>query len=97
MQEFCWDDHAVDFGDKFFRMIKRLCRALSSQEKGQRSFSRGTDLKDMVAELKGDRIISIEEKPKSPKSNYCVTGIYMYDSKVFDIIKTLNPSGRGEL
>ena len=50
-----------------------------------------------VAELLGDNIVSIEEKPKNPKSNYCVTGIYMYDSKVFDIIKTLRPSGRGEL
>lgn len=50
-----------------------------------------------VAELKGDSIVSIEEKPKSPKSNYCVTGIYMYDSSVFDCIKTLKPSQRGEL
>lgn len=50
-----------------------------------------------VAELKGDHIINIEEKPKNPKSNYCVTGVYMYDSKVFDIIRTLKPSGRGEL
>lgn len=50
-----------------------------------------------VPELKGDKIVSIEEKPKEPKSNYCVTGIYMYNSKVFDIIKTLKPSWRGEL
>lgn len=50
-----------------------------------------------VAELDGDRIIGIEEKPKNPKSNYCVTGIYMYDGGVFDVIKTLKPSGRGEL
>jgi len=43
------------------------------------------------------RIISIVEKPKKPKSNYVVTGIYMYDHKVFDIVRTLKPSGRGEL
>jgi len=50
-----------------------------------------------VVELEGEKIISIEEKPKKPRSEYAVTGIYMYDSKVFDIIKTLKPSGRGEL
>jgi glucose-1-phosphate thymidylyltransferase len=50
-----------------------------------------------VAELDGDKILSIEEKPQQPKSNYAVTGIYMFDSSVFDIVKTLKPSGRGEL
>ncbi|MFQ6088252.1 MAG: sugar phosphate nucleotidyltransferase [Candidatus Methanofastidiosia archaeon] len=50
-----------------------------------------------VAELKDGRILSIEEKPKVPKSKFAVTGIYFYDSEVFDIIKTLEYSERGEL
>lgn len=50
-----------------------------------------------VPTIEGDKIVSIEEKPSRPKSNYAVTGIYMYDSNVFDIIRTLKPSRRGEL
>lgn len=50
-----------------------------------------------VAQLEGDRIVGIEEKPKHPKSNFVVTGIYMYDAAVFDIIKSLKPSARGEM
>jgi glucose-1-phosphate thymidylyltransferase len=50
-----------------------------------------------VAEVAGGTIVGIEEKPQHPKSNYAVTGIYMYDATVFDKIKTLVPSRRGEL
>ena len=50
-----------------------------------------------VAELEGDKVINTEEKPENPKSNYAVTGLYMYDNNVFDIIRVLKPSGRGEL
>lgn len=50
-----------------------------------------------VPEIKGNTIISIEEKPTNPKSNYAVTGVYMYDHNVFEIIRTLKPSQRGEL
>lgn len=50
-----------------------------------------------VPDLDGDKIIGIEEKPSKPKSNYAVTGVYMYDSRVFDIVKELRPSTRGEL
>ncbi|MCL6443875.1 MAG: NTP transferase domain-containing protein [Alicyclobacillus sp.] len=50
-----------------------------------------------VPVLKNGKIIAIEEKPNKPKSSYAVTGIYMYDSRVFDIVMTLKPSARGEL
>jgi glucose-1-phosphate thymidylyltransferase len=50
-----------------------------------------------VAQLDGDRVIRIEEKPTQPQSNLAVTGIYMYDSRVFEIIRNLKPSARGEM
>ncbi len=50
-----------------------------------------------VAEVRGGRVVAIEEKPKRPRSPYAVTGIYMYDARVFDVIRTLEPSARGEL
>ena len=50
-----------------------------------------------VAELRDNRVVGIEEKPKQPKSDYAVTGIYMYDESVFSKVRVLVPSDRGEL
>ena len=49
-----------------------------------------------IGEIKDGKLIGIEEKPKQPKSNFACTGLYMYDNQVFDVIKTLKPSQRGE-
>ena len=49
-----------------------------------------------VATLNGNHIVAIEEKPEHPKSNYAVVGVYFYDASVFDIIRTVEPSARGE-
>jgi glucose-1-phosphate thymidylyltransferase len=50
-----------------------------------------------VRVLEGSRVLEIEEKPKTPKSEFAVIGVYFYDHTVFDVIRTLKPSGRGEL
>jgi len=50
-----------------------------------------------VAEIQGNRVVGVEEKPQNPKSNYAVIGIYLFDSTVFQKIRQLKPSGRGEL
>jgi len=95
------DDRMVVFlGDNIIE--KNIVSAVKNYEK-QESGAR-IMLKEVpdpehygVAELDGDHVVSIEEKPKQPKSNYAVIGIYMYDHFAFDIIKTLEPSARGEL
>jgi glucose-1-phosphate thymidylyltransferase len=50
-----------------------------------------------VAEISGDRVVAIEEKPKNPRSRFAVTGVYFYDDWVWEVITSLKPSGRGEL
>jgi glucose-1-phosphate thymidylyltransferase len=50
-----------------------------------------------VAKRDGDRVVGIEEKPEVPRSGFAVTGLYMFDGEVFDVISMLEPSGRGEL
>lgn len=96
------DNHplAVILGDNIFQAnLKTYADKFLAQKAGARILLQQVPYPQRfgVAELAGDRIIGIEEKPENPKSNYAVTGIYFYDSAVFDIIKTLKPSARGEL
>jgi len=87
-------------GDNIFSDdLSPFVKAFQEQKEGAKVILK--EVKDPhrfgVAELSGNQIVSVEEKPKNPKSNYAVTGIYFYDSSVFDVIRTLRPSGRGEL
>jgi len=72
-----------------FRKQKRGARVYVKEVANPRAYG--------VAEMRGDRIVGIVEKPTRPRSNLAVIGIYMYDPSVFEIIHTLKPSGRGEL
>jgi len=74
-------------------------RAFDKQESGARILLKEVPEPQRfgVAEIREGKIIKIEEKPKSPTSNLAVIGIYMYDAHVFDIIRTLKPSARGEM
>ncbi len=90
----------VVLGDNILeRGIKKYVDHFRRQKTGSRILLK--EVKDPerfgVAVVKGKKIISMEEKPKNPRSNFAVTGVYMYDSDVFQIIRTLKPSGRGEL
>ncbi|SFE21838.1 glucose-1-phosphate thymidylyltransferase [Paenibacillus catalpae] len=94
------DKMAVILGDNVFEeSIAPFVNNFKEQCKGAKILIREVQAPERygVAELLEDKIISIEEKPRYPKSNYAVTGIYMFDNSVFDIVKTLKPSDRGEL
>ena len=79
--------------------IARAAEAFQQQQQGAKILLK--DVKNPqrfgVPILEGNRVVKIEEKPENPRSSYAVTGMYFYDARVFDIIKTLKPSGRGEL
>ncbi|PIQ89385.1 MAG: spore coat protein [Candidatus Omnitrophica bacterium CG11_big_fil_rev_8_21_14_0_20_42_13] len=94
------DRIVVILGDNLIeKSIKKYVDEFRRQDEGARILLK--KVKDPerfgVAEFLGNKVISIKEKPKKPKSEYAVCGIYMYDPHVFDIIKTLKPSHRGEL
>jgi glucose-1-phosphate thymidylyltransferase len=91
---------AVILGDNIFQAnLKIYADKFVAQQDGAKILLKQVPYPQRfgVAELFEGRIIGIEEKPEQPKSDYAVTGIYFYDSAVFDIIRTLQPSARGEL
>jgi glucose-1-phosphate thymidylyltransferase len=90
----------VVLGDNIIeRNIAPIVRAFQEQGRGAKIVLK--EVKDPqrfgVPVFERDRLVRIEEKPKEPKSPYAVTGIYCFDHQVFDIIRTLKPSTRGEL
>lgn len=94
------DRMVVILGDNIFEdSIKEYVKNFAVQKSGARIILKEVPDPERfgVAELEGDRVIRIEEKPKKPNGNLAVTGIYMYDSEVFEIIKHLKPSARGEM
>jgi glucose-1-phosphate thymidylyltransferase len=101
---FVGDDRvAVMLADNVFeRSIAPAFTSFEQQERGARillaEVGDPAHLRHLgVAELDGDTVVGIVEKPEEPPSSYAVTGVYLYDSSVFEIIATLEPSGRGEL
>lgn len=100
-EEFVLNDSCVVIlGDNIFQdNIYSYVKKFENQKKGAKILLKEVNDPHRygIAEIKENKIIGLEEKPEKPKSNYCVTGIYMYDSRVFEIIKTLKPSNRGEL
>ncbi len=90
----------VILGDNLFEdSIAEAAKEFSIQPRGARVFLKKVNKPESygVAELDGDKITSIVEKPENPKSDLAVTGAYMYDPQVFDIVKSLRPSNRNEL
>ncbi|NLE67910.1 MAG: NTP transferase domain-containing protein [Lentisphaerae bacterium] len=91
---------AVILGDNIFEdPLGPVADAFRAQGKGARILGKevGDPERFGVAEVVGDAVISIEEKPARPKSRIAVTGIYFYDAAVFDIIRNCRPSARGEM
>jgi len=89
------EDVAVILGDNIFQDDMRA--EVASFRDGAKIFLKEVpDARRFgVAELRGKKVVSIEEKPENPKTNYAVTGLYLYDPDVFSVIRTLKPSGRG--
>jgi glucose-1-phosphate thymidylyltransferase len=94
------DSICVVLGDNIIE--KNVCQAVESFKKqGEGAKIILKEVEDAnrfgIAEIRGNKVVGIEEKPKVPKSSYAVVGIYLYDPTVFQKIRRLKPSGRGEL
>lgn len=90
----------VHLGDNLFdEPLIHFVKDFNNQEKGAKVLLKKVDdpRRYGVPEMEGNKIKQIEEKPSDPKSPYTVTGIYMYDGSVFEVIRRIKPSGRGEL
>jgi glucose-1-phosphate thymidylyltransferase len=103
-ERFAGDDRVlVMLADNIFeRSIKPAIKNFERQERGARivlsKVGEPEHLRHLgVAELDGDKVVRIVEKPESPPSEFAVTGLYFYDSSVFEFLPTLSPSARGEL
>ena len=100
-EHFAEGDHiAVILGDNIYeKSFRSSVETYHEQGKGARVHLKKVKNPQRfgVPILDGDRVVKIEEKPDLPQSDYAVTGIYLYDPRVFDIVRTLEPSGRGEL
>ncbi len=94
------DQIVVILGDNILEDdITPYLEAFRRQGKGAKILLKEVDDPERfgVAEIEGNRVVGIEEKPKKPRSSYAVTGVYFYDSWVWDVIAALKPSDRGEL
>jgi glucose-1-phosphate thymidylyltransferase len=90
---------ALILGDNIFEdSLKKAVDDFKKQEKGAKIVIKQVPDPERfgVVKFKGDKIAQIIEKPKRPPTNWMVTGFYLYDNRVFDIIRGLNPSARGE-
>jgi glucose-1-phosphate thymidylyltransferase len=90
----------VVLGDNILeRSIRKHVEAFREQDKGAKILLKRVEDPQRfgVADIRGDKVVSIEEKPSQPRSDFAVTGIYMYDPMVFEFIDSLEPSERGEL